>query len=334
MTTDNGHIMVLRFCLRLIAVVLLSLASISYSYSQDAQFTQFYANQLYLNPAFAGTARCPRFVLNYRNQWPSIPGNYITYAASYDQHIEGISGGLGFQAMHDRAGSGTLNTTQVSAMYSYQLPVNRKFSMRFGMQATFMQMGLNWDYLNFGDEIHPRYGFVLPTAEIPGPPNVYKPDFSAGVLGFSKDYYFGVAVHHLFEPRINFLGNDGTLYRKYTVHAGAVFPFDKRDPEDGGFSPNILFQSQGSFNQLNLGMYLRKGPLVGGLWGRLAGGTFDSFILLVGVQADKVRIGYSYDLTTSDLTLNSGGAHEVSMAVQLKCRVKRRRFRQLSCPQF
>ncbi|MCB0410690.1 MAG: type IX secretion system membrane protein PorP/SprF, partial [Flavobacteriales bacterium] len=31
--------------------------------AQDPQFTQFYANPLYLNPAFAGTARCPRICM-------------------------------------------------------------------------------------------------------------------------------------------------------------------------------------------------------------------------------------------------------------------------------
>ena len=55
--------------------------------AQDPEFTQFYANPLYLNPAFAGTARCPRVNLNYRNQWPGISGTYVTYSASYDQHF-------------------------------------------------------------------------------------------------------------------------------------------------------------------------------------------------------------------------------------------------------
>src|SRR6185295_17434324 len=58
--------------------------------AQDPEFTQFYANPLYLNPAFAGTARCPRICLNYRNQWPGISGTYVTYSASYDQHFDAI----------------------------------------------------------------------------------------------------------------------------------------------------------------------------------------------------------------------------------------------------
>ena len=48
------------------------------AWAQDPQFTQFYANPLYLNPAFAGTVRCPRAVLNYRNQWPALTGTFVT----------------------------------------------------------------------------------------------------------------------------------------------------------------------------------------------------------------------------------------------------------------
>ncbi|MDG1036239.1 MAG: type IX secretion system membrane protein PorP/SprF, partial [Crocinitomicaceae bacterium] len=40
--------------------------------AQDPQFTQFYANPIYLNPAFAGSNVCPRFSMNYRNEWPSL----------------------------------------------------------------------------------------------------------------------------------------------------------------------------------------------------------------------------------------------------------------------
>ena len=59
--------------------------------AQDPEFSQFYAAPLYLNPAFAGSARCPRIGLNYRNQWPALNKTYITSAVSYDQHIDALS---------------------------------------------------------------------------------------------------------------------------------------------------------------------------------------------------------------------------------------------------
>src|SRR5262245_8045525 len=69
--------------------------------AQDPHFTQFYANPLYLNPAFAGSAHCPRINLNYRNQWPALQGQFITASVSYDQQIPSISSGIGLLALSD-----------------------------------------------------------------------------------------------------------------------------------------------------------------------------------------------------------------------------------------
>ena len=60
-------------------------------FSQDLEFTQFYANPLYLNPAFAGSHGCPRVSMNYRDQWPGLSGSYVSYSACYDQYISSIS---------------------------------------------------------------------------------------------------------------------------------------------------------------------------------------------------------------------------------------------------
>src|SRR3954470_13349403 len=111
--------------------------------AQDPQFTQFYANPLYLNPAFAGTARCPRICLNYRNQWPNLSGTYVTYSASYDQHVDVMAGGIGLLVTTDDQARGTLKTTTASFMYSYHLPVNREFSLKMGLQATYFQKTLD-----------------------------------------------------------------------------------------------------------------------------------------------------------------------------------------------
>ena len=77
-------------------------------------------------------------------------------------------------------------------------------------------------------------------------------------------------------------------------------------------------------------MYLKKGSLVGGLWYR----NRDAFIILLGIQSEIVKIGYSYDMTVSKLSVASGGSHEVSLTVTFECKPKRRTFRTLSCPSF
>lgn len=299
--------------------------------AQDPQFTQFYANPLYLNPAFAGSKRCPRVNINYRNQWPAIPGQFVTYSASYDQHVDALSGGLGGLVLMDRAGDGTLRTINASAMYSYTLPVSRAFSIKAGFQATYFQKSIDWAQLTFGDMIDPRHGFIYDTQETPGTNTVNGADFSAGLLGYTKNVYFGFAAHHLTEPEESFFSSSkAVLYRKYTVHFGANIPFNKRDPEFGSISPNILYQSQGAASQLNLGIYGKRGPFVAGLWYR----NQDAFIVLIGLQTQQFKFGYSYDITVSKLTNKPGGSHEISVGLQLPCRPKRRRRRPLACPEF
>lgn len=310
--------------------VVFSLTFSDSAYAQDPHFTQFYANPLYLNPAFAGTARCPRICLNYRNEWPAITGTFVTYSASYDQHIDAMSGGLGLLVTNDKAGEGTLNTTNISGMYSYQLNVTRTFSIKAAFQATYMQKKLDWSKLTFGDMIDNRRGFVYNSAEVQGLGSKSNIDISAGMLGYSKHYFVGFAVHHLSQPDESLLGSVvAKLPMKYTGHAGALIPLDGKGGE-AFISPNILYQKQQDFQQINLGLYLLKGPVVGGLWYR----NQDSFIALIGFQQDLFKVGYSYDVTISKLSNATAGSHELSFQLQFECKPKKRKFRTISCPSF
>ena len=50
-----------------------------------------------------------------------------------------------------------------------------------------------------------------------------------------------------------------------------VFYFNKKRKEKGSISPNILYQHQQDFQQLNYGFYFKYGIVVGGLVGFGAG---------------------------------------------------------------
>tara|TARA_B100001758_G_C18389480_1_gene602003 strand:+ start:117 stop:1124 length:1008 start_codon:yes stop_codon:yes gene_type:complete len=303
-------------------------------YSQDAEFTQFYSNPIYLNPALTGTHMCPRVSMNYRNQWPGISGTFVTSAFSYDQNVSSLHGGLGLMFVNDQASNSLVNT-RISGIYSYQMKVSRKFSIRTGFEATYWQKSLDWNQLTFGDMIDPIRGFVYQTQDIPRGGTVGGLDLSAGIVGFSEQFYIGFAAHHLTEPDESMLSNNSSpLPRKYTGHIGAMIPLagkaSKYETEEAFISPNILYRRQGSFQQINMGIYLSKGPLVGGVWYR----NQDAFILLVGMQMGQVKFGYSYDVTVSKLSMATSGSHELSLQLNFVCKPKKRTYRTISCPSF
>lgn len=301
--------------------------------AQDPQFTQFYANPLYLNPAFTGSSKCPRVVMNYRNQWPALSGTFVTYAASYDQYVGALSGGLGLQLLHDQAGEGTIKLTSASGFYAYQTALSRGFSLRAGAQVTYFQRSLDWSKLTFGDMIDERKGFIYPTQDDPRGGTANNVDFSAGLLGYSEVIYMGLAIHHITEPNESLIVGESAAPMKVTAHIGSKIKLsDSRysTKSTSFISPNILYMAQADFRQLMAGLYMTKGPLVFGVWYR----DKDAFVALLGIQAGVIRIGYSYDVTVSKLTTATAGSHEVSAAFQFDCRPPKRRFRTISCPSF
>lgn len=304
--------------------------------AQDAAFSQFYANPLYLNPAFAGTNDCPRANLNYRDQWPGIGRTYITTSASWDQHIQAIGGGLGVLVAQDRAGSGNLKTLNASLLYSYRLQVNNTFAIKAGFEASYRRIDIDWSQLTFGDMIDPQYGFIFATKEdiVNYDQSVGHPDFSAGLLGYSKNYFFGFAAHHLTEPSQGFI-TESTLPRKFTVHMGGNFSLNRYRNTTTTISPNFLYQKQQDFQQFNYGVYVNRGPIVGGLWARNSLKNFDAFILMIGLIQETFKFGYSYDITVSNLkNSNTLGAHELSFTLFMPCRSKSKSYNTISCPQF
>ena len=78
------------------------------------------------------------------------------------------------------------------------------------------------------------------------------------------------------------------------------------------------------------GSEVKKGSLIGGVWYR----NKDAFILTLGVESNMIKVGYSYDVTMSKLSIISGGSHEVSLAINFYCKPKKKKYRPISCPSF
>ncbi len=329
---------------KLLFVLLLLSASVLLK-AQDPSFSQYYGNPMYLNPALTGSKVCPRLMLNYRNQWPAISGTFVTYSAAYDQYVSALSGGVGIMVMSDNMADGLVTSNSVSGMYSFRLELAKKMTLNMGFQGSYIQNKLNWDKLTFGDMLPGRPGDpLLPTSENVSDYRltVSMVDFSSGILlGYNERAYIGVAAHHMTQPDNNFnkaAGEPGKLDMKITAHAGALFGLGNTgravEVEDLSISPNIMYQQQGAYHQVNVGAYLNVHPFVVGGWYRHNLENPDAVIVLLGFMANRMKIGYSYDYTVSGLTNETGGAHEISFAYQFDCTEKTFKLKAIKCPRF
>ena len=310
-------------------------------HSQDAYFSQFNANRLEMNPAWAGVEEDIRRVfLNYRNQYPGLGNTYVTYSASYDQYMEQAHGGLGFRIMNDRQGEGALSEFAISGIYAYHLKVTRQLSFNAGFEASFVQRSLDGSGFIFSDMIDPVTGQIVEGNEQYGKNKTDFPDFKIGFTTFYKNFYGGVSMAHLFKPNRSLSSDpNGRLPRKLVVHAGSMIPVYERKlgRQVLVLSPNVVYIQQQSLNQLNYGMEaIVKDQFIAGIWARQnLGINFSSIIFSAGYVTKDFRIRYSYDqqLSSPTVRLPVLGAHELSLILTLSSEKKIKR-QAIKCPKI
>ncbi|MBL6449489.1 type IX secretion system membrane protein PorP/SprF [Fulvivirga sp. 29W222] len=317
---------------------------------QDPHFSQYYAAPMYLNPAFAGTGSDHRFIANYRNQWPNLSNGFVTYSFSYDYNLNDLRSGVGMLATVDKAGSANLRSTSIGFIYSYKVQLSNKWIMTPGLYFGYGRRNIDFNKLVFGDQLEFSNDGQVPTTD-PTFGNLGSTgyfDFGTGFLVYNKTFWAGVSAQHLNKPNRSLLGEESEIPIKTSIHAGVKIPLYngvfKRD-KISSIAPSFVYQNQGSFDQLDVGLHFLYEPVMIGLWYRgipIQQNTKDNVsqdaaVLILGLQFDQFEIAYSYDFTISELGAISGGAHEVSLKYSMSLSIRsktKRKDKFIPCPTF
>lgn len=325
-------------------LMLTLLLGIKRAHAQDPQFGHFYSNAMLYNPAFTGNVDLGQFALSYRNQWPGIPGNFVSYAASYEHYFDKANSGLGVQFMSDRAGSGGMTTNSANLMYSYQIRINRKIALLAGIKGGLHSRFYDFSKFTFADQIARDNA---PESTVEGfRERINYPNFGTGmVLYHQQKYWFGMSLDHINQPMNGFEDETSILDIRTAIQAGWNFPLNKG--YGGHSNSNItlaaLYKAQRKWDQLDFGMYYRTDPYMFGIWYRgipfqsneSSSINADAMMVLMGFKLDRISFAYSYDLTISALAGNTGGSHEISIILEYpKSKKRRRRFFRVPCPKF
>ena len=138
-------------------------------------------------------------------------------------------------------------------------------------------------------------------------------DLNFGAYLFNPDnYYVGLSATHLTGQNLNDLNIE--VARHLYFMAGYIYPVNNNIK----IRPNLLVKSDGNETTLDINANVLVNNMI---WAGLAYRTEDAIAPMVGFQTSwnnedetfpqTIRVGYSYDLTTSEIKNYSSGSHEI-----------------------
>lgn len=297
-----------------------------YLNAQDPHFSQFYANSLYLSPSFAGSTQGTRLITDIRDQWPGIPGSFFTTTISLDHFIPTLNSGVGVLLMKDVAGQGHMGSMQEGIQYTYQFRIFKNYQVRPAIHFYHSNRTIDFNRLVFNDQLS-LSGVAGGSVEVPPLKQVGYIDFASSIMIYSNKNWFGYTWDHMIEPNQSLIDGYSQIPMKYTFFAGHKFFLNGKTSIYNEESLNtwLHYRSQGKFDQVDMGAYWIKTPIILGLWfrgipmlKRYATGyqNNDAVIVQIGYVWKDIKIGYSYDITISRLIANTYGSHEFSLVYE------------------
>ena len=288
------------------------------SAQQDAQFSQYMFNGIYINPAYAGYKEVLNVHSFYRTQWTGITGAPRSLSLAVDAIANNGNVGLALQVASDKLGA--QNNLSIYGNYAYRIRMNDDGSSRLalGLGVGMVQLGVDGALLNPNN---PEPNQPL------GVQSTIVPDARAGVYFANDKYYAGFSVDNLIATYINIDRYAFIPQPKphYYLTAGALFPLS----EDFQIKPSFLLKDdRGGPTSLDVNAFLliKDFLWVGGSY-RTGVKLYDKSYLqkdltprnsaVAAIQifaSEKIRIGYGYDFSIGPLQGYSGGTHEISLS--------------------
>ncbi len=300
---------------------------------QRPYYTQYIMNMYVINPAVAGIENYTDLKMSYRNQWVGLQDapvtTYLTIhgptkKGEYDResatsfHAKGDNprgeaywenytkadnhAGLGFSVINDV--TGPLNRFAAYGTYAYHIGIAPKTSLSLGVSAGVTQLSLNASKLQFANPIDPAVGSS-------GVINTLKPDISAGLWLYSRDYFVGLSAQQIIPQQVAFSNNTVALESgKLVPHMFLTAGYRVFLSEDVSFLPSIMMRF---VNPLPVGFDVNaKFQYQDIAWAGASWRYQDGYAVMAGVNlSHAINIGYSYDITTSQLNTVSKGTHEL-----------------------
>ena len=291
-------------------VLLVGLLAVGTAFAQfDPQMGQYMYLPAAYNPAAAGEGDLMKVAGMHRMQYVDITNAPMSTWFSFTSPfvIGKTRHGAGVKFLNDRYGLFTNQAFHVQ--YAYRQKLGKGY-LSAGVELGFVNVGFRGDSVNLKDmedEYHESDDDAIPTGSKSG----MKFDMSAGLYYCTSTWWVGASYSHLTRPKVDWDDySDVTLVG--TMYVSGGYHFRLKNQKDWVLTPSAMVMSDFVSWDVNLTLMCDyKDRYRWGLGYRIDG----SVNILLGIDIiSGLQLGYSCELPTNKLLLESYGSHEIYLA--------------------
>ena len=300
--------------MRKIILILSLLLSVSVFAQQEPLFTQYYNNDMAINPAVSGSKTYNPLSIQTRQQWLGFEGAPLSTNISYHGALNNRSA-MGGYLMFDKANPSLQANLQLN--YAYHIPLNyNKVNLSFGVGAKLMYYNLDFKNEDLPPGIDPAYSASSYDNTIG--------DASAGTYLYGRNFYLGFSASNLYQSTFNtpirLSPVSNKLFRNYYTMGAYRFNIMNRDWQ---LEPSFLLRKMKLHS--NVTDITTRIIYLEDTWAGLTYRSNGTLVFGFGFLANKIHISYTYDHTfAGEIMQYTYGTHEIGLSYKIQTRASQR----------
>ena len=300
--------------MRKIILILSVLLSVSVFAQQEPLFTQYYNNDMAINPAVSGSKTYNSLSMQTRQQWLGFEGAPLSTNISYHGALNNRSA-MGGYLMFDKANPSLQANLQLN--YAYHIPLNYdKVNLSFGVGAKLMYYNLDFKPEDLPPGIDPAYSASAYDNTLG--------DASAGTYLYGRNFYLGFSTSNLlqstFNTAIDLSPVSNKLFRNYYTMGAYRFNIINRDWQ---LEPSFLLRKMKLHS--NVTDITTRIIYLEDTWAGLTYRTNSTLVFGFGFATNKLHISYTYDHTfAGEIMQYTYGTHEIGLSFRIKTQASQR----------
>lgn len=269
---------------------------------QDAMYSQYMFNALAVNPAYAGSRNVISATALHREQWTGIKGSPKTTMFTVDAPSDNKKFGFGLELYNDKLG--ITNATGIVLSSAYRIRMD-KATLSFGLQGSAENFRADYNSVSLDENGN------LPDPAFDQNVNAIHFNFGTGVYYNSDKFYFGISIPKLYPNRLSpNISNNNLSKEEMHLFVSTGFLFDLN--QDFKLRPSFLLKAVKGApleGDINATLWIKDIIGIGGQY-RTNADVSGSLEIQISQQ---IRVGYAYDMSTTNLSRYNNGSHEIML---------------------